>query len=81
MRHYIGGLVFGTGWAVTGACPGTVSAMVGAGSLLGLVTLAGVLCGIALRDAVTERVGTDARAADVAPGTLIADSAPTRISG
>jgi uncharacterized membrane protein YedE/YeeE len=54
-RTYIlGGLVFGMGGAITGACPGTVTAMLGTGSALGLVALAGVLAGIALRDAVVD---------------------------
>ncbi|MDB5077738.1 MAG: hypothetical protein JWO42_3917 [Chloroflexi bacterium] len=55
-KHVLGGAVFGVGWAVTGACPGTVTAMIGTGSLLGIVTLAGVLFGIALRDAVHDTV-------------------------
>ena len=54
-KHVLGGLVFGTGWAVAGACPGTVSAMVAAGGLLGLVPLAGILAGILLRDLAVER--------------------------
>lgn len=54
-RHLYGGVVFGTGWAVTGACPGTLSTTLGAGSLLGLPMVAGVLLGIALRDLIAER--------------------------
>lgn len=38
-KHIGGGIVFGTGWAVTGACPGTI----GTGSLLGFVLMAGAL--------------------------------------
>jgi len=34
----IGGAIFGLGWAITGACPGTVLAQVGEGKLLGLFT-------------------------------------------
>ena len=56
-KHIYGGVVFGTGWAVTGACPGTTSTMAAAGSVLGLVTLAGILVGIVLRDTVAERTG------------------------
>jgi uncharacterized membrane protein YedE/YeeE len=51
----LGGAVFGVGWAVTGACPGTASTMIAAGSLLGFITLAGILAGILLRDSVVER--------------------------
>ena len=54
-KHIYGGLVFGTGWAITGACPGTAAAMLAAGSLLGAVPLAGIVVGIALRDTVVER--------------------------
>lgn len=54
-KHYLGGTVFGLGWAVTGACPGTISGMLGAGSLLGFVTLAGFFGGMFLRDTVVER--------------------------
>ena len=54
-KHLLGGSVFGVGWAVTGACPGTISGMLGAGSLLGFVTLAGFFGGMFLRDTVAER--------------------------
>jgi uncharacterized membrane protein YedE/YeeE len=55
-RHRVlGGVVFGVGWAVTGACPGTVSTMVVAGTVLGIVPLAGILAGIVLRDVMVER--------------------------
>jgi uncharacterized membrane protein YedE/YeeE len=67
-KHYLGGTVFGLGWAVTGACPGTISGMLGAGSLLGFVTLAGFFGGMFLRDTVVERA-----AADVHP---VAEPAP-----
>jgi len=40
----------GTGWAITGACPGTASTTLGAGSLMGIVLVAGMITGIALRD-------------------------------
>jgi uncharacterized membrane protein YedE/YeeE len=48
-KHLLGGVVFGTGWAITGACPGTAATTLGAGSVMGMVA------GIALRDAVAER--------------------------
>jgi uncharacterized membrane protein YedE/YeeE len=40
-----GSLVFGIGWALCGACPGTALAQVGEGKLTALVTLAGLLLG------------------------------------
>jgi uncharacterized protein len=53
-KQFYGGMIFGVGWAVTGACPGTVSAMIAAGSLLGFVTLGGIVVGIYLRDLSAE---------------------------
>lgn len=40
-----GGMLFGVGWAVSGACPGTVLAQIGEGKILGLATLSGMLFG------------------------------------
>lgn len=51
-KHVWGGMVFGTGWAITGACPGTASTMLGGGSVLGIVLVAGMIAGIALRDVI-----------------------------
>ncbi|CAN5508296.1 hypothetical protein BH24CHL1_BH24CHL1_10790 [soil metagenome] len=54
-KHIQGGIVFGTGWAITGACPGTISTTLGAGSLMGLVFMAGALAGIYARDGFVQR--------------------------
>lgn len=40
-----GGLLFGSGWALSGACPGTALAQISEGRLAGLVTFAGILLG------------------------------------
>ena len=53
-RQVYGGAVFGVGWAITGACPGTVSAMIGGGSALGLAVLGGIFLGIRAFEAVEE---------------------------
>ncbi|HET6347379.1 MAG TPA: YeeE/YedE thiosulfate transporter family protein, partial [Myxococcota bacterium] len=42
----IGGLLFGVGWVLTGACPSAVGIQLGAGRLPALATLAGVVLGI-----------------------------------
>lgn len=55
-KHISGGVVFGTGWAITGACPGTISTTLGAGSVMGIVLMAGALAGIFARDAVVNRL-------------------------
>lgn len=41
----IGGIIFGIGWAITGACPGPIFAQIGAGEYPALATLAGALTG------------------------------------
>lgn len=40
-----GALLFGLGWGISGACPGTVLAQIGEGRLFGLFTFAGMICG------------------------------------
>ncbi|MEQ8278230.1 MAG: YeeE/YedE thiosulfate transporter family protein [Deltaproteobacteria bacterium] len=40
-----GSVLFGVGWAITGACPGIVIAQLGAGQLAALLTLGGMLFG------------------------------------
>ena len=41
---YLGGTLFGLGWAMTGACPGPMYALVGSGTtVMLLAVLAGVL--------------------------------------
>lgn len=41
----LGGLIFGMGWAITGACPGPIYAQLGAGEPLALLTFAGAFIG------------------------------------
>jgi len=41
----IGSLIFGFGWALTGACPGPLYAQIGAGSLVTVATLLSALAG------------------------------------
>ncbi|MEO3406041.1 DUF6691 family protein [Mucilaginibacter sp. CAU 1740] len=40
-----GGLIFGLGWAITGACPGPLFAQIGSGFLVTSVTLLSAICG------------------------------------
>ncbi len=44
-RYWLGGSIFGLGWALTGACPGPLFALVGAGAPVMLVAIAGALAG------------------------------------
>lgn len=41
----IGGLIFGLGWAITGACPGPLFAQIGTGALVITVTLLSAIAG------------------------------------
>jgi len=47
-RHIWGSLLFGVGWAISGACPGPIAAQLGQGIGWALFTTAGVVVGIAL---------------------------------
>ena len=53
-RQLFGGIIFGLGWAMTGACPGPLYILVGQGHLIMLVVIASALLGTltygALRD-------------------------------
>ncbi len=44
--HIIGGLLFGFGWAMTGACPGPLYALVGSGYLVIAVALLSAIFGV-----------------------------------
>ncbi|MDX1428944.1 MAG: DUF6691 family protein [Rhodothermales bacterium] len=44
-RYWIGGTIFGLGWALTGACPGPIFALIGNGVLVMFVALFGALAG------------------------------------
>jgi uncharacterized membrane protein YedE/YeeE len=41
----IGGLMFGLGWGITGACPGPLFAQIGAGATAIVVTLLSAIAG------------------------------------
>jgi len=51
---YLGGTLFGLGWAMTGACPGPMYALIGSGTtvmiLAVIMGILGVLAYAALRD-------------------------------
>ncbi|GIV33199.1 MAG: transporter [Chitinophagales bacterium] len=44
--HVIGGLLFGLGWAMVGACPGPLYALVGSGYWIMAVTLLSAIIGV-----------------------------------
>ncbi len=45
-RQIVGGLIFGFGWALTGACPGPLFAQIGTGALVVFVVILSAIAGI-----------------------------------
>ena len=45
IRYWLGGTIFGLGWAFTGACPGPLFALIGSGVTAMIVTVAAALAG------------------------------------
>lgn len=50
-----GGLLFGAGWALSGACPSIALVQLGEGKLLAVLTIAGIFAGNWLYSVVHER--------------------------
>lgn len=50
--NLIGGFVFGLGWALTGACPGPIYALIGNGVLVFIVVLTAALLGSIVYDLI-----------------------------
>jgi uncharacterized membrane protein YedE/YeeE len=48
----LGSVVFGTGWAIAGTCPGPAIAMVATGSVPGVFVMAGIVVGTMLHGAL-----------------------------
>jgi uncharacterized membrane protein YedE/YeeE len=44
----VGGVLFGVGWAISGACPGASLVQLGEGRVAALVTIAGIVVGVRL---------------------------------
>lgn len=67
----LGGIVFGSGWAIAGGCPAPLLGMVAAGRILGVFVVAGLFGGLVLRDAVVARSTELASEPDGETGTPI----------
>ena len=55
-KFVLGGIVFGTGWAIAGGCPAPLLGMIAAGRMLAVFVVAGLFGGIVLRDVVVARM-------------------------
>ncbi len=52
----IGGILFGIGWAITGACPGPIFAQLGAGEFAAIATFVGAVVGVLLFNLVKSKL-------------------------
>lgn len=56
VRYIAGGVIFGLGWALTGACPGPLFALLGSGITVMLVAIASAVAGTWLYGALRPRL-------------------------
>lgn len=55
-RYWIGGLFFGLGWALVGACPGPIFILLGAGFLPIILVLFGALLGTFIYGVIKDKL-------------------------
>jgi len=55
-RYWIGGLIFGLGWALVGACPGPIFILIGAGFFPVIFILVGALLGTFIYGVVKDKL-------------------------
>lgn len=55
-RYWVGGLFFGLGWALVGACPGPIFILIGAGFLPVILILLGALIGTLLYGVLKDKL-------------------------
>lgn len=55
-RYWVGGLIFGLGWAMVGACPGPIFIMLGAGFMSVGLILIGALLGTFLYGVLKDKL-------------------------
>lgn len=66
-RHVVGSAIFGIGWGIANTCPGPVAAQLGQGALWSLLTIAGIVIGVRLRQLQTARRVAETPAAQLSP--------------
>lgn len=55
-RYWIGGLIFGLGWAMVGACPGPIFILIGAGFMSVALILFGAVFGTFLYGVIKDKL-------------------------
>ena len=56
VRYLIGGIFFGLGWALVGACPGPIFVLLGAGTLPMIIVIVGALLGTYLYGIIKNKI-------------------------
>ena len=56
IRYWIGGLLFGLGWALVGSCPGPIFILIGAGFMSVGIILVGALLGTFLYGVIKDKL-------------------------
>jgi len=56
IRYWVGGLFFGLGWALVGACPGPIFILIGSGFLSAIVILVGALLGTFIYGVIKDKL-------------------------
>ena len=56
LRYWIGGLLFGLGWALVGSCPGPIFILLGAGFIPMILVLLGALLGTFLYGVLKDKL-------------------------
>lgn len=75
-RHVVGSVLFGLGWSIACVCPGPAAVLMGRGEVSGLVTAAGMMIGIAIRDAWPLAAGLPGAAPLSPPASASANESP-----
>ncbi len=55
-RYILGGTIFGFGWALAGACPGPIYALIGNGNLVFIVVLLSAMLGVLFHTLVKDKL-------------------------
>lgn len=55
-RYWIGGILFGLGWALVGSCPGPIFILIGAGFMPVIIVLIGALIGTIIYGALKSKL-------------------------
>ena len=75
-RHVVGGVIFGIGWGISGACPGPIATQLGQGIAWGIPLAMGVVTGIVVFRRLQARAQCDPAmpAASIIPPPIAADA-------